>query len=63
MYIIRREFTMEELIAVLNQFGVTALWGIILYEMLGLVKIVVIFGLGWYGLKKAWPSIKEILDL
>ena len=35
MYIIRREFTMEELIAVLNQFG----------------------------LKKAWPSIKEILDL
>lgn len=53
---------MEELTAVLNQFGVTALWGIVIYKLLDYAGIAGIFILIRYGFKKAWPTIKEFLD-
>jgi len=53
---------MEELAAVLNQFGVTALWGIVLYKLLDFASILGIFVLIGYGIKKAWPAIKNFLD-
>ena len=53
---------MEELAAVLNQFGVTALWGIVIYKLLDYAGIAGIFILIGYGFKKSWPFIKELLD-
>ena len=53
---------MDELTQVLNQFGVTALWGIIIYKVLDFAECVGIFLIIGYGIKKAWPSIKEMID-
>ena len=54
---------MEELAAVLNQFGETALWGIVLYKLLEFVEIISILMFVGYGIKKAWPSLKETLSI
>ena len=53
--------TMEELAAVLEQFGNNALWGVILYQVLEIVKILGCFTFAAYLLKKAWPAIKEAI--
>uniref|UniRef100_A0A6H1ZM73 Uncharacterized protein n=1 Tax=viral metagenome TaxID=1070528 RepID=A0A6H1ZM73_9ZZZZ len=52
---------MEELVKVINQFGVTALWGIVLYKLLEFAELMGVFLLIGYGIKKAWPSMKKIL--
>lgn len=51
--------TMQELAAVLNQFGVTALWGIVLYKLLDFAGFVGVFLIVYLGIKKAWPHFKE----
>ena len=54
---------MEELITVLNNFGVMGLWGIVLYKVLDYIGIAFIFFIIGYGLKKAWPEIKKTMDI
>ena len=52
---------MEELAAVLNQFGVTALWGIVVYKLLDLTECIIILYMVYLGIKKAWPQIKPLI--
>ena len=49
---------MEELASILSRFGVTALWGVVLYKLLDFIEVIGILSLIGYGIKKAWPSIK-----
>lgn len=53
---------MNELAQIVSQFGVSALWAIVLYKLLDFLGIIgVFFFLGW-GVKKAWPAIKTMLE-
>jgi len=52
---------MEEAIVILKEFGAMGIWGIIIYQMLDIIKNLVIFSFIGYGLKKAWPTIKKII--
>ena len=51
-----------EILEVLRQFGVMGLWGIIVYQVIDMVEVVVVFWMIGYGIKKAYPSIKEIIS-
>ena len=53
---------MEELTTILNQFGVNALWGVLLYKVLDFIEVIGVLLILGYGLKKAWPAIKKIVE-
>ena len=63
---------MEELTNILSEFGATGLWAVVLYKGMGSIELFGAFGLGvWlgvadiligWGIKKAWPSIKTIME-
>ncbi len=53
---------MEQAISILNQFGITAFWGLIVYKLLDLIQIVVVLLLIGYGLKKAAPFFLKLMD-
>lgn len=53
---------MEELIQVVESFGVTGLWAIVLYKFLDFAEVVGVFLLIGYGIKKAWPTIKKLME-
>ena len=54
---------MKEAIQILHEFGIMGIWGIIIFQVLDLVKILCVFGLIGYGIKKAWPSIQKLFDI
>lgn len=53
---------MEHLILVLKEFGAVGLWAVVIYKFLTIVECIVAFSLIGYGIKKAWPHIKKILE-
>lgn len=52
---------MEELATILDQFGVNALWGIVIYKLLDFVEAVGILIIIYFGFKKALPWIKKFV--
>ena len=52
---------MDELREVLQQFGSTGLWGVVIYKGFETIQLFgSLFLVGW-GIKKAWPSVKKFL--
>jgi len=52
---------MTELSAILNQFGTTALWGIVVYKLLDFAELFGFLILLGYGVKKVWPELKKAI--
>ena len=53
---------MDDLAKILSDFGTTGLWGIVLYKVLETIQIFGAFFLIAWLIKKAWPSIKKMLE-
>ena len=57
---------MEELLLemskVIGQVGLAGLWVLVLCKVLGIIKIVSILLVIFYGVGKAWPHIERILN-
>ena len=53
---------MEATIQVLREFGVMGLWGVVIYKVISIFEVIAVFTLIGYGIKKAWPQIKEFID-
>ena len=53
---------MDDLAKILTEFGYAGLWGIVLYKAIECLEIFGIFILIGWGIKKAWPAIKEVME-
>ena len=51
-----------EIAEILKEFGVVGLWGVVIYKLLNLVEVVVCFLLIGWGIKKAWPHLRDALN-
>ena len=51
----------QEIINILNNFGVMGLWGIVLYKIMDLLEVIAFFMFLYWGIKKMLPHIIEFL--
>ena len=52
----------KEIAEILKEFGAIGLWGVVIYKVLNIVEVIVGFSLIGFGIKKAWPHIKRIME-
>ncbi len=53
---------MEELAAVLSNFGVMGLWGVVLYKVLDFLEFVGAFFILYYVAKKCGPKVIKLIQ-
>ena len=49
----------KEMLELLNQIGAMGIWGIVIYKVLDFAQLIGAFLVIGYGIKKAWPHIRE----